>query len=74
MLLKCRSCVYFSSAMNGACLKFGKKFVDGFYMALECRMNENKCGQAARWYLEKNEPLIRNEARVQSPPPDGRGR
>jgi hypothetical protein len=58
-MLKCRSCVYFSKNTE-ECLKFGKKLVNGFYSALECRANENKCGHSARWYLEKLKPKKSN--------------
>ena len=57
MLAKCRSCLYFS---RGQCLKFGK----GFYSALECRQNENKCGSLARWYLERTGSKKNNEDNV----------
>jgi hypothetical protein len=64
MLTKCRSCLYFSKARFGECLKFGKKLEEGFYKALECRQNETMCGSLARWYLERTRPNSTNETRV----------
>jgi hypothetical protein len=63
-MIKCRTCVYFSRALYGDCLRFGKRFEEGFYSALECRKDENKCGSLARWYLERTVPKKTNETRV----------
>jgi hypothetical protein len=74
MIAQCRTCVYFSSSMNGACLRFGKKFVDGFYSALECRNDETKCGYRARCYLEKLGPKKSNAPDVHDSGAYGVGR
>ncbi len=50
---KCHKCIYFSRSRDSECLKFGKRFVEGFYSILECRRDETKCGLKARWFLEK---------------------
>jgi len=71
MLNKCRSCLYFSKAR---CLKFGKKLEEGFYTALECRQNENKCGSQARWYLERLNTGTSNAVDVHGGKADGNGR
>jgi hypothetical protein len=60
MLAKCRTCFYFSHATSD-CMKFGKKFVEEFCKAVECRMDETKCGAGARWYLEKKKDKKSNE-------------
>jgi len=52
------------SGQSGDCLKFGRRFIEAFYKAVECRKDEMKCGKNARWYLEKLKGNESNEAGV----------